>query len=769
MKIERVNIASDGSQANAHSYGGNISSDGCYVAFASQADNLAPGDTNNTEDVFLHDRQTGETTRVSVAPDGTGANKASLHPVISGDGRYFAFESYADNLVPGGSDREWKGLSSTIVDENGETQQVPSIIDIFVHDRQTGETKRANVASDGTLANNNSGEVLISEDGRYVTFASYADNLVPEDTNNAQDIFVRDLQTGETSRVNITTDGLEANGESYFTAISADGRYVAFQSDADNLVAEDTNDASDIFVHDRETGETTRVSVASDGTEGNRFSNEGPNLAISADGRYVAFQSYASNLVPGDTNNAPDIFVHDRETAEITRVSLASGGTEVNGSSFGIAISADGGYVLFSSQADNLVTGDKNRRETFLHNRETGETTPVSITVNGSDSNGNTYGTAISADGSFVLFSSEADNLVPGDTNKVADVFVYDRLATNDETDGVTKNGNKKNNKLNGGKGPDILDGKAGNDTIIGGPDNDILIGGGGKDTLKGGPGDDFYRLDAKTAKGSQIIDAGGSDVLELENADIFSGGLAEGLPGVQRQGKNLIIDINADGKADKKDDLTIKNFFAAGKDNKPGKGFIETVDNLSGQDVINIVDKYQPVSKKGDNKKNTLKGNDGNDLLNGRGGNDKLVGNDGDDTLIGGNGNDRLTGGPGADILTGGKGNDRFIFDKIARTGIVSNGTEDIITDFGDRDKIVLDLDTFDRLDSNIDLAEQLAVVKSDRNITSKDAVLIYNETNGNLFYNPNGSIGGFGSGGLLANLTDAPELDASDFILRS
>jgi Ca2+-binding RTX toxin-like protein len=147
-----------------------------------------------------------------------------------------------------------------------------------------------------------------------------------------------------------------------------------------------------------------------------------------------------------------------------------------------------------------------------------------------------------------------------------------------------------------------------------------------------------------------------------------------------------------------------------------------------------------------------------------GNGSDNRITGNDGNNKLIGGNGNDRLMGGPGADILTGGKGSDRFIFDNIPPVG-----KEDIITDFGSGDKIVLHLDTFDRLDPSLDFAEQFAVVKSDRGVASKDALVVYNETNGNLFYNPNGSIGGFGSGGLLANLADSPELDAKDFILRS
>ena len=249
----------------------------------------------------------GETTRLSVASDGSEGNGSSALPAISADGRYVAFESLARNLV---------------------SDDTNNFADIFVHDRQTGETTRASVASDGAEANHASLAPGISADGRYVAFWSSASNLVPDDTNDTADIFVRDRHTGETTRVSVSSDGTEANGFSAFIpTISADGRYVAFQSSATNLVSGDTNNFADIFVHDRQTGETTRASVAGDGTEGN---NSSDYPSISADGRYVAFHSSASNLVPDDTNDTADIFVHDRQTGETTRVSVASDGTEVS-------------------------------------------------------------------------------------------------------------------------------------------------------------------------------------------------------------------------------------------------------------------------------------------------------------------------------------------------------------------------------------------------------------------------------------------------------
>jgi len=408
----RVSVASDGTQGNGDSYWTSISADGRYVAFLSWASNLVPGDTNGSKDIFVHDRQTGQTTRVSVASDGTQGDWDSDRPSISADGRYVAFESVATNLVPD--------------DTNGR-------YDIFVHDRQTGQTTRVSVASDGTQGDGRSRDASISADGRYVAFESVATNLVPDDTNGSTDVFVHDGETGQTTRVSVASDGTQGDGGSEAFSISADGRYVAFLSWASNLVPGDTNTTGDIFVHDRETGQTTRVSVASDGTEGDGHSGY---PSISADGRYVAFESYATNLVPDDTNANDDIFVHDRETGQTTRVSVASDGTQGNAPSYDASNSADGRYVAFESWATNLVLTDTNATsDIFVHDRETGQTTRVSVASDGTQGNAPSYWPCNSADGRYVAFYSWASNLVPGDTNSRTDVFVHDRGAGGADTD----------------------------------------------------------------------------------------------------------------------------------------------------------------------------------------------------------------------------------------------------------------------------------------------------------------------------------------------
>lgn len=399
---ERASIASDGSQANGFSSFPSISSDGRYVAFYSYATNLVMDDTNNWEDLFVRDRQTGQT--IFVAAVHNSANRQLFDPPsLSADGRYVAFESWASNLVPG--------------DTGGRKN-------VYVYDQQTGQITLISVALDGSPGNLNSNAATISADGHYIAFESDANNLVSSDINgNLYDIFVRDRQTGQTTLVSVSSNGSQGNKASNRPAISSDGRFVAFESIATNLVSSDTNSAiKDIFVHDLATGQTTLVSVSSDGSQGNRDSG---NPAISADGRYVAFESASTNLVPDKTTSSSDVFVHDRQTGETIRVSIASDGSEGNGGSDWPSLSADGRYVAFQSWASNLVPSDTNNtKDIFVHDRQTGETIRVSIAFDNSEGNQISEKSFISSDGRYIAFQSGASNLVPNDTNNLYDVFV---------------------------------------------------------------------------------------------------------------------------------------------------------------------------------------------------------------------------------------------------------------------------------------------------------------------------------------------------------
>ncbi len=286
-------------------------------------------------------------------------------------------------------------------------------------------TVRVSVSSTGAQANDETFDPAVSADGRYVAFTSAASNLVPGDTNSTGDVFVRDTLTGRTRRVSVSSTGAQSALGGWHPAISADGRHVAFGSHASNLVPGDTNNATDVFVHDMTTGKTRRVDVSSTGAQSDSSSAD---PAISADGRSVAFYSSATDLVPGDTNNAADVFVHDMTNGKTRRVSVSSTGAQVDVTSFtfGAGISANGRYIVFNSTASSLVPADTNDSyDVFVHDVATGQTRRVSVTSDGSQGDGPSLYQAISADGRHVAFQSFASNLVPGDTNAVPDVFLH--------------------------------------------------------------------------------------------------------------------------------------------------------------------------------------------------------------------------------------------------------------------------------------------------------------------------------------------------------
>lgn len=407
----RVSIATNGAQGDSHSDSPSISADGRYVAFTSYATTLVPDDTNGVQDVFVHDRQTGQTTRVSVASGGAQGDKLSTAPSISADGRFVAFTSYATNFASGTSGQG----------------------DIFVHDRLLGETEFISIATGELVNNKGSAHPSISADGRYVAFSLmywYPIPEYPDDLRWYSVIYVRDRLTLTTQRITPIllpyNDHLGEN--SFLPMISADGRFVTFSSNVTVLlVPGDNNFKEDIFVYTMQTGEFTRVSVASNGAEANDHSY---TPVISADGRLVAFMSAASNLVTGDTNDLPDIFVHDRDTGQTQRVSIAADGTQTSGQPADSrlpSISADGRYVAFQSDASNLVPVDTNNSlDVFLYDLQSGDIRIVSTAYDGSQGDWQSMSPSVSADGRFVAFGSSAHNLVADDTNNKRDIFVCD-------------------------------------------------------------------------------------------------------------------------------------------------------------------------------------------------------------------------------------------------------------------------------------------------------------------------------------------------------
>ncbi|PWK80750.1 WD40 repeat protein [Lentzea atacamensis] len=325
----------------------------------------------------------------------TRGNGDSTTPVISADGRYVAFPSLASNLVRG--------------DRNG-------VSDVFVKDLRTGAVRAASRGGDGPSFD----PPALSADGRFVAFVSSAANLVAGDTNGVDDVFVTDMVSGRVERVS------GGNGPAFGSpAISADGRYVAFRSEASTLVEDDTNGVADVFLTDRASGKVTRISTSASGAQGDKLVHHG--LAMSADGRLVVFPSAATNLVPDDTNGSVDMFVKDVVSGAVERVNVSADGVQTSSYTLMPAITPDGSRVLFVAWGDTLVPGDtEDTPDIFMKDLRTKAITRVNTRADGTVSDAQPYQPSVSADGRFVVFSSLASNLVRRDTNNVDDVFLKD-------------------------------------------------------------------------------------------------------------------------------------------------------------------------------------------------------------------------------------------------------------------------------------------------------------------------------------------------------
>ena len=381
---------------------------------------------------------TATTTLVSVSDHGVQGDLSSSRPSISADGRYVAFASGSDTLID--------------LDHPGNEE-------IFVKDTQTGSMQRLTVPISGDEANGDSFSPSISADGRFVAYASYASNLVTGDTNGEADVFVYDLIQGGTTRV---STGLNGIGGGAKPSISADGGLVAFSSGASDIVAGDTNNSTDVFVWNRSTHASVRVSVGPHGVQsdtpvpgaphqGGRRDNEQP--MISADGSTVAFTSYATNLVPGDTNARGDVFVNNLRTHVTSRVSLkAGGGQSVAGGidgdvgSFDPSISANGQVVAFGSyETDLTATAPVSARNWYVYNGATRRTVFAESTVSGGSGTLGASDGQISPDGGSVVFTSADSNVVAGDTNGQQDVFVRSLSSRASKLVSVSTDGTQSN------------------------------------------------------------------------------------------------------------------------------------------------------------------------------------------------------------------------------------------------------------------------------------------------------------------------------------
>ncbi|NOK58881.1 MAG: hypothetical protein GFH27_549301n91 [Chloroflexi bacterium AL-W] len=421
----RISVDSNGTPGNDDSLNPDIGIDGQWIAFQSRATNLVASDTNNVDDIFVHNQANNVTTRESVSTDEMQSNGGSFRPTLavgyaeSTSDMYVAFESRATNLFSVGN----------ACDDGADLQVFRREIGV-----QTIHYSRSAFFGPCEKANSDAFAPAIAEDGQTVVFDTNATNLLPDqDQDVARDIYKMQSQTLLLVSMAIDTN-VAADGPSSTPAISDNGGHVAFDSTATNLVNDDTNNLLDIFI--RSDDQNVRVSVSSDDIQADRPSY---TPALSFDGRYVAFASEATNLVDGDTNNDRDIFVRDRDTdadgifdepgaVSTTRISVAGDGSQANGASFAPSISANGRYIAFESFASNLVDDDTNGvQDIFVFDRETNQTTRVSVAGDGTQANGSSSNAAISSHGDYIVFESNATNLVEDDTNESTDIFVHYR------------------------------------------------------------------------------------------------------------------------------------------------------------------------------------------------------------------------------------------------------------------------------------------------------------------------------------------------------
>jgi hypothetical protein len=473
LAAELVSASISGGSGNTSSGNQQISDDGRFVVFQSNATNLVAGDNNQPTitDIFRRDLVTGQTVLVSMATTALGANNSSINPVISGDGRYVAFESFATNLVALGDSngsasdlflRDVVAGTTTLISrsvllaatgnlssfgpsisndgrfvafESQASDLVPigvdnngSFRDVFVWDRLSGQnTLLSTAVGTNTSGSRESFDPRISDNGQWVAFVSDASNLVANDQNGqVLDVFARPTVGGATVLISVNRSGVSGNNSSQAPSISDDGRFVAFTSNANDLVGFiDINSLQDVYLRDRLAGTTLLASIATNGQSGNSAS---ASPMVSGNGRFVAFTSAATNLIPVDINSAQDVFVRDTGTSATLLVSTpVSGNFGANNNSFTPVISDDGRYVAFASTASNLVTNDINfgTQDVFRRDLVANTTLLVSLNAAGTGSgNSGSLGPAISGNGQGIAFQSTAADLVFNDTNQfVPDVF----------------------------------------------------------------------------------------------------------------------------------------------------------------------------------------------------------------------------------------------------------------------------------------------------------------------------------------------------------
>ncbi|MEF8756318.1 MAG: hypothetical protein V5B60_20670 [Accumulibacter sp.] len=648
-----------------------LSADGNYVVFTNATWEWGFRTIDETSNVFIMDLRTGVTRCVSTDSTGGPERGTSSGASFSADGRYVVYQSSAIGQYFHG---------------------------IFVRDLQSGATRRVSTDAADLPANGDSSHASFSADGRYVVFQSRGSNLVAGDTNGATDIFVKDLLTGGIQRVSSDSAGTAGNGRSGSASFSADGQRVVFESEANNLVAGDSNGSSDVFVRDLRTGAIERVSTD---FAGNQVDGGSGSASLSTDGRYLVFASVAPNLVANDTNGCSDVFVKDLQTGAVHRVSASLAGGEGNAASFSPRFSSDGRYILLTSDASNLVGDDTNgATDVFRVSNpfvETGGTDTViasidyvlpdrverivlagSAHLNAGGNGGNnlltgndgnnvldgaggidaaSYGTASAGVTVTLVMAGVQQNTGQAGIDTLIGIEDLIGSGFNDfltgDADNNSVQGAAGDDALQGGPGNDTLDGGTGNDTLDGGEGNDLLWGGSGADSLLGGDGSDLY-----------YVDHAGDSVTET-GANPFTGGTDQVFSTLAAYTLGAHVEagrILSSGAASLSGN-DLDNVLYAGRGNNAldGAGGADTVSYLygasgSGVSVSLAIASAQATGGSGSDTLvgiENLTGSTYDDTLGGDGNANWLDGGSGNDTLAGGNGDDTLSGSVGTDTAS--------------------------------------------------------------------------------------------------------------------
>jgi Tol biopolymer transport system component len=611
LDVTRVSVGPNGEDL-APAFGGSISPDQTRIAFDNIIKSLDTGDTLTLGVAGYDNIRT-----TAWAPDGqsilllgsAGDSPADLllYDFNTNSARLLAHEAGEPTFSPDGTQVAFASESSTLVpgDTNG-------VSDIFIMDLSSGDVTRVSVGADGGQADNLSNRPVFAPDGGAMAFVSGADNLVPDDMNGARDVFVKNLDTGEVIRASVAADGTQANGSSDFPSFAPDGGAIVFDSEASNLVADDTNRNTDIFLKQLADGNIIRVNVGQAGEQANGFS-ELPGF--SPDGLRVSFVSDAPNLVIGDTNRTVDGFVKDIESGAVYRVTVPASGGQANGASFGLAFAPDGHTLVVGSDASNLVPDDPNlEHDIFLVQTDIVPGEPLDLAP------------TEPAPPTLIVGTSGADVLTGTDQNDTLDGRGGDDLLQGLAGDDALF-GRAGNDTLDGGFNDDTLYGGPGDDRLDGGFENDKLFGGDGNDDLDGGRGDD----ELHGGRGNDTLN-GGSDSPTSDHDRLFGGPDDDHI--ISNSGNN--VSYGGDGN-----DLIDSSLGIFGS--------IGTVYGGPGNDTI--------LGAEGSER---LFGGPGDDFIRGQEGNDDIFGGDGNDQLTGNTafasaGLAELHGGPGDDILSGG------------------------------------------------------------------------------------------------------------------